>query len=287
MGARNRWPGMSNVIHSKCSCGFAPAFFDYRVSGGGASPNWEGSRRTAGRGRITLMLLPSIKEYMRIQNCLSCFVSAMCDKPASVWRKPVVVTFLGLLLQSLQATPLLQEGFNYPAAVGNALAGNGTWLNSYSYITVGSNSLIYPSLVDTLPPGYEVSVLDNPNQGSATTAFYTYSPFTSVSSGTVYAAFLLDYPSMTGSPNYTFMGLLPTSRYRPRQWRDVQQHLRPLRSCREINQRRVFVGDQELWSGRQLRRDSAGPQYHQSHCDEIRFRLQDGLSFPQPLPDWR
>ncbi len=133
----------------------------------------------------------------------------MCNKAVSVWRKPIVVVSLCLTLQSTQATQLLQDGFDYTP--GSDLAGNGPWLHDYSYIRVGSNGLTYPGLLDTSPGGYEVSVLANPNQGSASTPFYTYSPFTAASSGTVYAAFLLDYPSMTGSPNYTFLGLLPSS----------------------------------------------------------------------------
>ena len=103
----------------------------------------------------------------------------MRNQPVSVWRKPATLACLCLLLQSTQATQLFQESFNYTPS--GDLAGNGTWLHDYSYIKVGANSLTYPSLVDTSPSGYEVSVLDNPSAGSSTTAFYTYSPFTSVS----------------------------------------------------------------------------------------------------------
>jgi hypothetical protein len=152
---------------------------------------------------------------MKIQNCLSWFASVMRNEPVVVWRKPMAMALLCLLFQSTQATQLLQEGFN--CASGGTLAGKGAWLNSYSYITVGANPLTYPGLVDTSPSGNEASVLDNPTAGSSTTPFYTYSPFTSVSSGTVYAAFLLDYLSMAGTPNYTFMGLLPASK--PGCWR--------------------------------------------------------------------
>ena len=133
----------------------------------------------------------------------------MCNKTLSVWRKPMAIACLCLMFHSMQASQLLQEGFNYTP--GSDLAGNGPWLHDYSYITVGSNRLTYPGLADTAPAGYEVSVVLNPNLGSASTPFYTYSPFTAVSNGTVYASFLLDYPSMSGSPNYTFMGLLPAS----------------------------------------------------------------------------
>ncbi len=123
--------------------------------------------------------------------------------------KPLALACLCLILQSAPATPLLQDSFNYTP--GGDLAGNGPWLHDYAYITVGTNSLTYPGLADAVPPGYDVSVLLNPNQGSASTPFYTYSPFTAASNGTVYASFLLNYPSMSGSPNYTFLGLLPAS----------------------------------------------------------------------------
>jgi hypothetical protein len=130
------------------------------------------------------------------------------SRGARKW-KPIAIAGLCLLLQSAQATQLLQDCFNYPP--GGDLAGNGPWLHDYSYITVGSNSLTYPGLADAAPASYEVSVLLNPNLGSASTPFYTYSPFTVVSNGAVYASFLLNYPLMSGSPNYTFMGLLPAS----------------------------------------------------------------------------
>jgi hypothetical protein len=111
-----------------------------------------------------------------------------------------------------QGSIYLQDGFNYTS--GGALAGNGAWVNSYSLITVGSGSLTYFGLADTSPSGNEAAVAANPNVGSSTspTTFWTASPFsTSVSSGVVYAAFLLDYTAMASGANYTFMGLLPSA----------------------------------------------------------------------------
>lgn len=104
----------------------------------------------------------------------------------------------------------LQEGFNYTA--GGVLAGNGTWVNSYSLITVGSGSLAYTGLMDTSPSGNEAAVAANSTAGSSTSPFFTTGMFgAAASTGVVYAAFLLKYTALTSGANYTFMGMLPTA----------------------------------------------------------------------------
>ena len=104
----------------------------------------------------------------------------------------------------------LQDGFNYTS--GGALAGNGAWVNSYSLITVGSGSLTCLGLTDTSPAGNEAAVAANPNAGASSSPFFTSSPFsTPISTGVVYAAFLLNYTGMTAPANYTFMGMLPAA----------------------------------------------------------------------------
>ena len=112
--------------------------------------------------------------------------------------------------QSAQASLYWQDGFNYPS--GGALAGNGAWVNSYPLITVGSGSLTCLGLTDTSPAGNEAAVAANPAAGTSSSPFFTSSPFgTAVSTGVVYAAFLLNYTGMTAPANYTFMGMLPTA----------------------------------------------------------------------------
>jgi len=109
--------------------------------------------------------------------------------------------------QSAQASLYWQEGLDYPS--GGPLAGNGAWVNSYSLITVGSGSLAYFGLTDTSPAGNAAAVAANPNAGTSSSPFFTSSPFgTPVSTGVVYAAFLLNYTGMTAPANYTFMGML-------------------------------------------------------------------------------
>jgi hypothetical protein len=101
---------------------------------------------------------------------------------------------------------LFQEGFDYTS--GTALAGQGTWVTTTNsaFITVGSLSLDYPGLADTSPEGRSARIAGQ----SASVAAYTFSPFsTSVSSGSVYASFLLNFNGTVAGGNYTFMGLLP------------------------------------------------------------------------------
>ncbi len=121
----------------------------------------------------------------------------------SVWLATGITC---LLLPSVQAASLFEEGFDYTS--GDALAGQGTWAvtTNSAFITVGSLSLDYPGLADTAPEGRSARIAGQ----SASISGYTYSPFNaSVSSGEVYASFLLDFNGTVAGGNYTFMGLLP------------------------------------------------------------------------------
>ena len=112
------------------------------------------------------------------------------------------------LLPSAQASLLWQESFDYGSTL--PLAGQGTWAvtTNSAFITVGSVSLTYSGLADVWPLGYSARTAGL----SATSASYTYSPFTtSASSGVVYTSFLLDFYGTVAGGNYTFMGLLPYS----------------------------------------------------------------------------
>jgi hypothetical protein len=111
-----------------------------------------------------------------------------------------------LLLPSARASLVFQEGFDYPS--GAALAGQGTWAvtTNSAFITVGSGNLSYPDFPDSDPLGNRARIAGQ----SASLAAYTFSPFSaSVSSGTVYTSFLLNFNGTVAGGNYTFMGLLP------------------------------------------------------------------------------
>ncbi len=109
-----------------------------------------------------------------------------------------------LLLPGTQASVLFEDGFDYTP--GSQLAGQGTWLNSAPLIKVGGSNISYPGLADVSPLGYDVSV----NGQNATNATYSSSLFnSSVSSGEVYASFVLDLTKSAG--NYIFMGMLPSA----------------------------------------------------------------------------
>ena len=108
------------------------------------------------------------------------------------------------LVSGAQATLLFEDGFNYTP--GSELAGQGTWLNSAPLIKAGSQNLSYPGLASVSPSGNDVYV----NGQSATAASYTSTLFgPSVSSGEVYASFVLDLTKSAG--NYIFMGMLPSA----------------------------------------------------------------------------
>jgi hypothetical protein len=138
-----------------------------------------------------------------------------CVQAGFVYRSSAIRNWLALgvaclLLPSAQASLLFQEGFDYTS--GSTLAGNGTWANSYSLITVGSGGLTYPGLADFSPSGNAASVAANPNAGTSSSPFWSSGSFgTPASSGVVYASFLLNYTGMTSPANYTFMGMLPAA----------------------------------------------------------------------------
>ena len=136
-------------------------------------------------------------------------------RPTHHGARPACLCFLAVVAglffsHGAQGSLYLQDGFNY--ASGGTLAGNGAWANSYSLVTVGSNSLTYAGLTDISPPGNEAAVAANNNAPLTPSTFWTASTFgTSAGSGVVYAAFLLNYTAMASGANYTFMGMLPST----------------------------------------------------------------------------
>ncbi len=111
-----------------------------------------------------------------------------------------------LVLPGAQASPLFQDGFDYTSAT--TLAGNGSWVNSGSLITIGTSSLSYPGFLNVSPLGNDVRV----NGQAASAMQYTYTPFSpAVTSGDVYASFLLNFNGTVAGGNYTFLGLLPSA----------------------------------------------------------------------------
>lgn len=143
---------------------------------------------------------------MNTTNSLKCFIkTARARRSATICRWTAIGVGC-LLLSGAQASLLFQEGFDYPSGV--ALAGQGNWAvtTNSSFITVGSGNLSYPNFPDNNPPGNRARITGQ----SASVSSYTFSPFaTSVSSGTVYASFLLDFNGTVVGGNYTFMGMLP------------------------------------------------------------------------------
>lgn len=155
-----------------------------------------------GIGETITYMRPLIPSPNRASTLSAGFVSAAC--------RCLAVGAVGLVLANANASSLLEEGFNY--ASGGALAGNGLWTNSYSYITVGSGNQTYPGLVDPSPAGNQAAVAANNSAGTSSSPFYSVSTFNSAAnSGTVYASFLLNYTAMSAAANYTFMGLLPAA----------------------------------------------------------------------------
>lgn len=125
---------------------------------------------------------------------------------STIWGWLAIVTSCLLLPAGAQADLLFREGFDYTSGV--ALAGQGSWVQTTNsaFITVGSGNLSYPDLPDTVPPGNRARIAGQ----SAAVQGFAYTPFSeSVSSGVVYASFLLDFNGTSVAGNYTFMGLLP------------------------------------------------------------------------------
>jgi hypothetical protein len=109
-----------------------------------------------------------------------------------------------LLVPGANASVLFQDGFDYTAAT--TLAGNGSWVNSASLITINAANLSYPGFQEVTPGANEIRILGQ----SASAQQYTYSPFSSSpTSGTVYASFLMSMSVVGG--NYTFLGMLPSA----------------------------------------------------------------------------
>ena len=96
-----------------------------------------------------------------------------------------------LMLQSAQASSLLQEGFNYTA--GDALGSSGTWSGGNSGMTIGNGNLTYPGLGDL--GGNDFSMA----WGSAGSIINSFS---AVSSGQIYYSFLLNMTTGSGGNSY-------------------------------------------------------------------------------------
>src|SRR4051795_6933845 len=79
------------------------------------------------------------------------------------------------------AAALLVEGFNYAAGVGLPAP----WTSSNGVILATSPGLTLPGLADTVPTGNKVSIVPN-----GVSSYTQTSPFTPVSSGSVYCGFL-------------------------------------------------------------------------------------------------
>jgi len=112
------------------------------------------------------------------------------------------------LLTSTQASPLFQDGFDYTS--GSALAGNGLWVSAFSPVTIGGSGLSYSGFPDVTPLGGSVSVATY--NAVTSSSQFTYAPFTSQSSGTLFASMLLNVTSLLPgkTQNYSMMGFLPT-----------------------------------------------------------------------------
>ncbi len=145
---------------------------------------------------------------MKTQISLPLFAKVTPGPQLSAICRWLAVVIAGFLVPSTQASLEFQEGFNYDS--GLALAGQGTWAvtTNSAYITVGSGNLSYPDFPDSVPLGNRARV----NGQAASIPSYTFSPFTeSLSSGSAYAAFLLNFNGTVAGGNYTFMGLLPSA----------------------------------------------------------------------------
>ena len=141
---------------------------------------------------------------MKQPNSLPCCSKFASDRRPSALRRWLVAVAVCLILPGVQASPLFQDSFDY--TLGTVLAGNGTWVNSATHIRVGTTNLSYPGLPDVSPVGHAANILGQ----SASTMEYTYTPFSpAVTSGDVYASFILDFSYAGG--NYTFLGMLPSA----------------------------------------------------------------------------
>ena len=112
-----------------------------------------------------------------------------------------------LLLQSANATVLVEEGFNYTSGSGlggqvNPRSHSNTWTSGNSGLTIGSANLTYAGLADLA--GNELNI-QNATAGSS---ILQYIGNVNQTSGQVYYSFLFDPLVINGGNNY-FTALNP------------------------------------------------------------------------------